>query len=40
MDDLKPLYNTLKEESFVQTFLKKHNKKKHQIQKELDKTQS
>lgn len=40
MDDLKPLYDTLKEESFVQTLLKKLNNKKHQIQKELEKTQS
>lgn len=40
MNDLKPLYNTLKEESFVQTLLKKLNNKKHQIQKELQKTQS
>ena len=37
MDDLMPLYNTLKEESFVQTLLKKFNNKKHQIQKELEK---
>jgi site-specific DNA recombinase len=40
MNDLMPLYNTLKEESFVQTLLKKLNNKKHQIQKELKETQS
>ncbi|MEF7496550.1 recombinase family protein [Lysinibacillus sphaericus] len=40
INDLKPLYNTLKEESFVQTLLKKLSKKKHQIQIELEKTKS
>lgn len=40
MNDLKPLYNTFKEESFVKNLMKKLNKKKHQLQTELEKNQS
>jgi len=37
MNDLKPLYETLKEESFVQALLKKLHNKKHQVQKRVRK---
>ncbi|UDK97049.1 hypothetical protein EYB33_12375 [Lysinibacillus sphaericus] len=40
MNDLKPLYNTFKEESYTKNLMKKLNKKKHQLQTELEKTQS
>ncbi|WP_077210734.1 recombinase family protein [Bacillus dakarensis] len=40
MEDLKPLYNTLKEESFLKSLVKKLESKKHQIQKELENVQA
>lgn len=40
MEDLKPLYNTLKEESFLKSLVKKLENKKHQIQKELENVQT
>lgn len=40
MDDLKPLYETLKDEKFLRSLLKKLDTKKHQLQKDLEQIQT
>lgn len=40
MDDLKPLYETLKNEKFISSLLKKLETKKHQFQKDLEQIQT